>query len=162
MATCDLMRLTNESTRRPFDMLFLDRRVLMISSDALLAHNISLSHNHNHPNFFFFFRFKSKDRQEAAFKFVVKRRLQSTTVIRYPTLTYWRFAHAFWRRNLEIYPSSCFPRKAIWSLVFGDVSPRVQLLLSIALRRSRDVLYISRFTIGVRLTAAVLHPSKTW
>ena len=39
MATCDLMRLTSKSTRRgprPFDALFLDRRVLIISSDALL------------------------------------------------------------------------------------------------------------------------------
>jgi hypothetical protein len=116
MATCDLMRLTNGSTRlgpRPFDKLFLDRRVLIISSDALLTYNIgetgepsipdSLSHNHNHPNFFFSDSNQAA-RQEPAPDFVVKRRLQTTTVLNpiYPTRTYYWLSVAPQPRNLSV------------------------------------------------------------
>ena len=67
MATCDLMRLTSKSTRRgprPFDDLFLDRRVLIISSDALLIMLLKrLNPVYPHPlGFFFRIQIKRKDK----------------------------------------------------------------------------------------------------
>ena len=68
MATCDLMRLTSKSTRRgprPFDELFLDRRALIISSDALLIMLLKrLNPVYSHPLGGFFFRIQIKRKDE--------------------------------------------------------------------------------------------------
>ena len=55
MAIRDLMRLSTRRGPRPFDELFLDRRVLIISSDALLVILLKrLNPVYRHPPGFFF------------------------------------------------------------------------------------------------------------